>query len=87
MEYERKGVTITWQIENVESTRRLYSPVISIDELDGTRWRFVLFEMSASRFWLTVQREERDDGPQEFGLYFQLLASVYHRTYSTKKKN
>ncbi|GBN12970.1 Speckle-type POZ protein [Araneus ventricosus] len=72
MEYERKGVSITWQVDNARYIRKrkmeLYSPVISVDVMDGTNWKLGVHRMSEFTMWLTIEREAEDKGPGEFGL-------------------
>ncbi|GBM66609.1 hypothetical protein AVEN_109018-1 [Araneus ventricosus] len=66
MEYERKGVTLDWQIENVKNIRlqamELYSPVISVDVMDGTKWKLVVHKIFSSYIWFSIRRETEDNG-------------------------
>ncbi|GBM16481.1 Speckle-type POZ protein [Araneus ventricosus] len=89
MEYERKGVIITWQIENAkyiyQLMMELYSPVISVDGMDGTKWKLGLHRMSYATIWLTIKREEEDNGPEELGLDYEFSVNAFYRKSSHRK--
>ncbi|CAL1287252.1 unnamed protein product [Larinioides sclopetarius] len=75
MEYERKGVTITWLIENVNCPRnqemKLYSPVVNVDVMDKTKWKLGMRLIPAKAIRLTIKREAEDAGPEEIGLHYE----------------
>ncbi|GBM16210.1 Speckle-type POZ protein [Araneus ventricosus] len=89
MEYERKGVTITWQIENVKCPPRqemeLYSPVFSVDVLDRTKWKLGIFLIPTTDIRLTIKREAEDDGPKDIGLHYDFSISALRGRSSTRK--
>ncbi|CAL1287253.1 unnamed protein product [Larinioides sclopetarius] len=75
MEYERKAVTINWQIENVkfphQQEMKLHSPVFSVDVMDRTKWKLGMFLLPVTAIRLTLKREMEDKGPEEIGLHYE----------------
>ncbi|GBM57702.1 hypothetical protein AVEN_149660-1, partial [Araneus ventricosus] len=86
MDYERKGVTITWQIENGVCIEDLHSPVIFLDVMDGTNWRLWVRRMSKKIISLTIERGAEDNGPKEFGLHYEFFVNELQCSYSTRKR-
>ncbi|XP_055942458.1 speckle-type POZ protein-like [Argiope bruennichi] len=89
MERKRKSIIITWKIENVKCIHQqkmeLYSPEISMDEMDGTKWKLGVLEIAGSEISLCVKREE-DNGLQEFGLFYHFSVKTPQGIFSTPKR-